>query len=230
MIKLYLYPGLFGLKDNNPFGLKVATFLSLVNIEHSIEHLMDTSKAPRNQLPFMKLDGKTISDSNHMIETIIERYQLTIDLHLSEKEKAIAHAVKRMLDENLYWVMSYSRWQDDQYWPQFEKAFIDTFPQVKEGDLDGARNYNFERYQKQGIGRYTPEEVYAKGLKDLQTVETLLNDQSFFFGKDPHTIDACIYGFLANIYYYPMDTPLKNFLNRSQSLPVYIEKMHAAWG
>lgn len=112
-MKLYLYPGLFGLKDYNPFGLKVATFLTLVNIDHKIEHLVDTSKAPRNQLPFMEVQGQKISDSNHMIETLIDKYQLTIDLSLTETEKAIAHAATRMLDENLYWVMSYSRWQDD---------------------------------------------------------------------------------------------------------------------
>lgn len=227
MIKLFLYPGLFGLKDNNPFGLKVATFLTLVNINHKIEHLVDTSKAPRNQLPFMEVEGKKISDSNHMIETLIDKYQLTIDLSLTETEKAIAHTVTRMLDENLYWVMSYSRWQDDHYWPQFKKAFMDAFPQIKEGDLDGARAYNFERYQKQGIGRYTPEEVYEKGLKDLQAIETLLGTQSFFFGKEPHTIDASLYGFLANIYYYPIETPLKQFLSQSKTLASYVERMQS---
>lgn len=34
MITLYLYPELFGLPDNNPFGLKVDTFLQLTNIDY----------------------------------------------------------------------------------------------------------------------------------------------------------------------------------------------------
>ena len=53
MITLYLYPELFGLSDNNPFGLKVDTFLRLVGLKYRAEHIMDTKDAPRRQLPYL---------------------------------------------------------------------------------------------------------------------------------------------------------------------------------
>lgn len=33
MVILYTYPQMFGLPDNNPYGLKVDTFLRLVKID-----------------------------------------------------------------------------------------------------------------------------------------------------------------------------------------------------
>jgi len=41
MITLYSYPTLFGLEDNNPYGLKVFAFLSMngLSFEHHHVHL-----------------------------------------------------------------------------------------------------------------------------------------------------------------------------------------------
>ena len=77
----------------------------------------------------------------------------------------------------------------------------------------------------QGIGRYSPQEVYKKGIQDLKVIETFLSDEGYFFGKDPHTIDACIYGFLANIYYYEIETPLRSFIQKSGKLPSYLDRV-----
>lgn len=225
MIILYLYPGLFGLEDNNPFGLKVATFLKMTKLPFEMKHIIDTSEAPRGQLPYMEIDGEITSDSNAMIEKILKTYQLPIDTNLSEKEKALDFAIRCMLDEHLYWVIAYSRWQDENYWPQFEEVLIGAFSNMKKGDLDGFRENNINKYQMQGIGRYSPQEVYKKGIQDLKVIETLLSDEGYFFGKNPHTIDACIYGFLANIYYYEIETPLRSFIQKSGKLPSYLDRV-----
>ncbi len=70
--------------------------------------------------------------------------------------------VVRMLDD-LYWVMSYSRWKDDTYFPVFRDAFKRQHPQLTDDALTKAREFNFQRYHFQGIGRYPPEGAYARG-------------------------------------------------------------------
>ena len=40
----------------------------------------------------------------------------------------------------------------------------------------------------------------------------LIGDGGFVFGAMPSSIDAAIYGFLANIYFYDIATPLKAFV------------------
>src|SRR5437016_10224032 len=105
MITLYSYPGLFGVADNNGYGLKLFAFLRLSGIVFRHEHLFDASAAPRGQLPYIVDDGETVGDSATIITHLTAKYGLTIDAGLTAKERAISHLITRMLDD-LYWVMS----------------------------------------------------------------------------------------------------------------------------
>ena len=77
-MKLYVYPGLFGLPDNNPFGLKVDTFLRLAKVDYDLVHIVDTSQAPRGQLPYLKDDEEIITESNTIIDYVTSKHQLTL--------------------------------------------------------------------------------------------------------------------------------------------------------
>ena len=173
MITLYSYPGLFGVADNNGYGLKVFAFLRLVGLAFVHEHILDASKAPRGQLPYIVDDGETIGDSQTIIAHLIGKYRLTIDAALSERERDLSLLVTRLLDD-LYWVMSYSRWKDERYWSAFRAALIREHPSLSEDGLARARENNFQRYHFQGIGRFTPDAAYARGLADLQVLADLI--------------------------------------------------------
>ncbi len=53
MLTLYSYPELFGVADNNAYGLKVFAFLRLTGVPFRHEHIFDASTAPRGQLPYI---------------------------------------------------------------------------------------------------------------------------------------------------------------------------------
>jgi hypothetical protein len=53
VITLYSYPQLFGVADNNGYGLKVFAFLKLTELPFSHQHTFDASAAPRGQLPYI---------------------------------------------------------------------------------------------------------------------------------------------------------------------------------
>jgi glutathione S-transferase len=227
MLTLFSYPELYGLADNNPYGLKVYAFLRLCRLEFRHEHIFDAKAAPRGQLPYIVDDGETVGDSNEIVDHLTARRDLAIDADLTPAQRTTDHLVRRMLDD-LYWVMSYSRWHDPRYWPTFRDAILMTHPVVTEADLDTARAYNEQRYYYQGIGRYEPEGVYKRGLADLAALASLLGAGPFLFGDRPHGVDAGCYGFLANIQFYPIDTPLRRFIVAHPELRRYGEAMHAA--
>ena len=104
MITLYTYPHLFGLADNNPYGLTIVAFLRLCGLSHRQEHIVDTHDAPRGQLPYIVEDGTVIGDSDLIIAYLIGRHRLAIDNDLSEAERRIDHMMRRTLDD-LYWVI-----------------------------------------------------------------------------------------------------------------------------
>jgi glutathione S-transferase len=110
MITLFSYPELFGVADNNPYGLKVFAFLKLSKLAFRHEHVFNAKSAPRGQLPYIVDGDEHVGDSDAIIAHIIEKYHLTIDSALTASQRIMGRLVARMLDD-LYWVMSYSRWQ-----------------------------------------------------------------------------------------------------------------------
>jgi glutathione S-transferase len=99
MLTLFSYPDLYGVPDNNPYGLKVYAFLKLCKLAFRHEHIFDTKNAPRGQLPYL-LDGeKTIGDSDAIISHLIARYALPIDNGLMASQRNTDLLVRRMLED-----------------------------------------------------------------------------------------------------------------------------------
>jgi hypothetical protein len=48
------------------------------------------------------------------------------------------------------------------------------------------------------------------------------------FGDAPGSIDAAIYGFIANIYFYDIATPLKAYILSRNNLVRHCERMHTS--
>lgn len=229
MITLYSYPELFGVADNNGYGLKVFAFLRLAGVPFEHRHIFDASAAPRGQLPYIDDDDEAIGDSDAIIAHVVHKYGLAIDDGLTAAQRDTGHLIMRMLDD-LYWVMSYSRWKDERFWPAFRDALRREHPTLTEEGLRKARDFNSQRYYYQGIGRFAPEAAYARGLADLRVLANLVPADGYLYGATPTSVDAAIYGFIANIYFYAIDTPLKRLVASHLNLVRHCAAIHAAIG
>ncbi|WP_411870536.1 glutathione S-transferase C-terminal domain-containing protein [Vulcanococcus limneticus] len=227
MLTLYSYPGLFGVADNNGYGLKVFAFLKLAGVPFRHEHLFDASAAPRGQLPYIDDEGVAIGDSDTILAHLSASRQLTIEVELTAAQLDENLQFSRLLDD-LYWVMSFSRWKDERFWPAFRDALLTEHSSLDAAGLDKARQYNFQRYAAQGIGRFEPEAAYARGLADLALLARRVPPEGFVHGPRPTSADAAIYGFLANIHFSPIPTPLKLFLTAQPNLVRHCEAIHGA--
>jgi glutathione S-transferase len=227
MLTLYSYPPLFGVADNNGYGLKVFAFLKLAGVPFRHEHIFDASKAPRGQLPYIVDGPDTVGDSETILADVTKKYGVTLDAALTPAQRTTNLLVTRTLDD-LYWVMSYSRWKDERYWPQFRDALKREHPALTEDGLMKAKEYNAQRYYYQGIGRFEPDAAMARGLADLGALASLIPQQGYVHGDRPTAIDAGIYGFIANIYFYDIDTPLKQFVASQDNLVRHCRAIHAS--
>ncbi|QOZ28149.1 glutathione S-transferase C-terminal domain-containing protein [Bradyrhizobium sp. CCBAU 51753] len=227
MLTLYSYPPLFGVADNNGYGLKVFAFLKLAGVPFRHEHIFDASKAPRSQLPYI-VDGEdTVGDSETILAWLTQKYRLTIDAALTPQQRTQNLLITRMLDD-LYWVMSYSRWQDERYWHLFRDALKREHSAVTDEVLVKAKAFNAQRYYYQGIGRFDPDAAMARGLADLAAIAALIPAQGYVHGDKATAIDAGLYGFIANIYFYDIDTPLKQFVVAHDNIVRHCRAIHEA--
>jgi glutathione S-transferase len=227
MLTLYSYPTLFGVADNNGYGLKVFAFLKLAGLPFRHEHIFDASKAPRNQLPYIVDGDDTVGDSETILAYLTQKYRLTIDAALTPTQRTKNLLITRTLDD-LYWVMSYSRWKDERYWHAFRDALRREHPSLTEEGLAKAQAFNSQRYYYQGIGRCDPEAAMARGLADLEALARIIPPRDYLHGEKPTSIDAGIYGFIANIYFYDINTPLKQFVSAHDNIVQHCCALHEA--
>jgi len=229
MLTLYSYPPLFGVADNNGYGLKVFAFLKLARVPFTHEHIFDASKAPRGQLPYIVDGDEVVGDSETILAYVTEKYRLRIDAALSPRERATNLLITRMLDD-LYWVMSYSRWKDERYWPLFRDALKREHPHLTDEGLLKAKEFNAQRYYYQGIGRFEADAAMARGIADLTALAEFIPAVAYVHGKAPTSIDAGVYGFIANIYFYDIDTPLKQFVVAHDNIVRHCRAIHETVG
>jgi glutathione S-transferase len=227
MLTLYSYPPLFGVADNNGYGLKVYAFLKLARVPFRHEHIFDASKAPRGQLPYIVDDGEIVGDSATILTWLTGKYRLTIDAALTQAQRTQDLLTTRMLDD-LSWVMSYSRWKDERYWPLFRDALKREHSTLSDEGLMKAKAYNAQRYYYAGIGRFEPDAAMARGLADLDAIADLIPARGYLHGDKPTGIDAGLYGFIANIYFYDIDTPLKQFVVAHDNIVRHCRAIHEA--
>ena len=98
-------PFLFGVADNDGYGLKVFAFLKLAGLPFRHEHIFDASKAPRGQLPYIVDGHDRVGDSETILVYVTEKYGVTLDVALTPAQRTINLLATRTLDD-LYWVMS----------------------------------------------------------------------------------------------------------------------------
>src|SRR5580692_5513531 len=138
MLTLYSYPPLFGVADNNGYGVKVFAFLKLAGVPFRHEHIFDASKAPRGQLPYIVDGPDTVGDSETILGYVTQKYGVTLDVALTPVQHTTNLLATRTLDD-LYWVMSYSRWKDERYWPRFRDALKREHPSLTDDGLMKAK-------------------------------------------------------------------------------------------
>ena len=57
----------------------------------------------KGKMPWIEFNGQVIADSNFCIWFLEKEFQVDVDLHLSDRERAIGHSIRTMLEENTYW-------------------------------------------------------------------------------------------------------------------------------
>src|SRR6267378_1370107 len=119
------------------------------------------------------------------------------DAGLSDHQRAVGHLVQRTLEDHLYWIALIYEFYDQEGsdW-FFEHAFGGIGP-----GLQGLRDDMEDRTYKQGIARYTPDEIVDKASKDLAAVAEILGENRYLLGTDrPTSFDAVVFGMTILVY------------------------------
>ncbi len=204
-------PGAWGLASVSPFCLKLETYLKMADIPY--ESVVDAApfNGPKKKLPWIEHRGNKIGDSGFIIEYLNSEFNCDLDISLTPTQKALAHSLRRLLEENLYWVMVYERWMVESNWRKFRDIVLGGIPQPLRVILAPVIRRNVKRQlMGHGLGKHSLQEVRAIGIKDMIALADVLEGKPFFMGETPTEIDAIAYSLLANILSVPIESPVKN--------------------
>lgn len=226
MITLFQFPPAFNVPNVSPFCLKLETFLRLCGLEYQVQHVTDPRKGPKGKLPFVKVDGEVIADTEIIIRELQQRYALDLDAGLDARGRGWAVAITRLCDEHLTPLLVYFRWLDEAGWRQVVPVLLRGLP----GPLRPLAGAVFRRKVRgdlrgRGLIGHSREQLRAFARQDLDALDGMLGELPFFGGAQPCSADAAAYGILANLVLSTLETPLNHMAREYERLVAYCERM-----
>jgi glutathione S-transferase len=232
MIKLHQFAPAFGLPNASPFCMKLETYLRMVALPFEIAppSLRDFSQAPCGKMPFIEDNDQLLGDSTLIIDHLKTTYGDPLDGWLSMEQKAVALAWQRLMEENLYWAVLYSRWVAPNGWALTKAAFFADMPAPLKWFVPAmARRSMVKSLHGHGMGRHTAAQIDAIGQRDITALAHFLGNKPFLMGDAPCSLDATAYAFFANLIWAPVESPLKQHCKQYPQLEAYCQRMRSRY-
>lgn len=230
MIILYQFAPVWNTPNLSHFCVKIETYLRMAELPYEIVETLPL-KAPLGKLPYLEDQGEKIADSRFIIRYLQTQYGDTLDAHLTELEKATAKAWQRLIEEHLYWLSMYTRWNySNANWQQNKRAIFNVLPVVVRDCVALIYRYLIKKQiYGQGTGRLNEDQIFALANEDISALSVFLGEKDYFMGDKPSTIDAVVYGFLVNIIACPIESPLKNDALDQKNLVEYCQRIQSRY-
>lgn len=229
MITLITFPPAFGELAASPFCVKAIWMLNMSGQDWQREDTLDPRKLPKQKLPAIRVDGQIIPDSDN-IRSYLEAQGADFDAGLSDMEKSTSRAFIRMAEEHMYFHIVLDRWGDDTVWPIIRDTYFKEIPKPLRGLVTNRlRKACLQGMDRQGLGRFTPEERLARLEPDLKAIATRLWQGPYLFGETPSAADISVAAMLANMRATPGKTLLKMRVAEDEILCRYIDRATQAF-
>ena len=205
MITLHHFQPYHGLPDPSPFCLKVDLYLRAAGLEYRREPgLHNMRRAPKHKLPFITDGTRAVPDSQFIIAYLKQQYGDPLDGALDAKQRAIAHAFIKMMDEDLYWCAVHARWVDEAVWPVVKNEFFGAMPVPLRLIVPALAQRNVRKsLYRQGLGRHSHAEILDIARRDLTALSDLLGTRDYFLSERMTTLDVTAFAFLAELIIPP---------------------------
>lgn len=214
--------------NNSPFCAKLEFFLIVNKLDYKIRSFTGNPKStPTGKLPYIEYKDKKIPDSTEIIKLLSEELKIDMESTLSLEQKSQSFAIRKMLEEYLYWILIYSRWIDEDNWPQTKKVYFGHLPPLINSIIPAMVRKDVKKASfYHGMGRHPKAKIYDMGKECFTQLSNQLGDKKFFFGDTISLLDITVFGFLSNIVFdFNTKGTLVNLIQNDPNLIAYIIRL-----
>ena len=224
-IKLFQFPRRFGIPNLSPFCCKLETWLRIAGVPYEIVETPDPRKGPKRKLPFIEDSGVRIADTSIIIDHLKRTRDVDPDARLDASQRATALLVQRTLEEHYAFVVAYTHLVRDEG-VRHTRARFDSVPSiVRPLVIRTVQKQIKNLLWQQGILRHADRDIIESGVSDWRAVLRVMSDGPFFFGSEPTSVDAIVFGTLATSVLTPIESPIRDFLRSQPACVAYAERM-----
>uniref|UniRef100_H3DFU9 Failed axon connections homolog, metaxin like GST domain containing n=1 Tax=Tetraodon nigroviridis TaxID=99883 RepID=H3DFU9_TETNG len=185
-----------GAPSLSPFCLKLETYLRMLDLPY--QNYFDGKLSPQGKMPWIEYNREQVCGTEFIIDFLEERLGVSLNSSLTPEEKAVSHAITKMVEEHFYWTIAYCQWVDNLEETQKMLSVSGPLSDVLKWILSHLTGGIVKREMYgHGIGRFSREEVYELMEKDMRALATLLGDKKYLMGSKVTTVDAAVFSHLA---------------------------------
>jgi glutathione S-transferase len=227
MITLYGGGEGFGLPEISPYVTKTEVQLKMAALPY-VKLFGRPEESPKGQVPFIDANGQRIGDSTFIRLWLERTYGVDFDEGLNARERAEAWAIERMAENFLSWIVASDRWLIPANFRKGPAHFFDDAPAALRETLrrDVQERVRATIYAV-GVGRHTPAEITALGVRTLDALSALICDKPYLFGDRPCGADATVFAVLAGVLTPYFDSDLRRAAEDYPDLVRYVDRLMA---
>ncbi|KAL5017183.1 hypothetical protein ScPMuIL_006772 [Solemya velum] len=208
--------------SSSPFPLKLETFLRMNKIPYMPDHSAKFST--KGKTPWMEYNGVAVADTHFCIQHLKKERDIDNNSSLSLEQKAVARAMQKMTEENLYWTLCLEMFCGD------STEAVETVMPYTGVKLWVTMQILKRVLQKEanghGIGRHTNTERWSIAMGDMSALSDYIGDKKFLMGDIPCEEDCAVFGMLAQICWHMPGSRHEKFMRENTpNLIAYCERM-----
>jgi len=227
VITLYAFGSYFGLPDASPFVMKAEMLLKLAKVEYQT-NTRGFLRAPKGKLPYIDDDGTVVADSTLIRLHLEQKHGVDFDRALTAREKGIAWATDKMLEDHVYWALVYWRWMNDENFYKGPANFFKRAPAIIRPLVIWKVRGNVRRnLHAHGFGRHTEAEMTSMSDRAFESLSQLLGDNRYLMGDQPCGADATAFAFIAGSLCSHFKSPAHDKARTLPNLIAYRDRMMA---
>ncbi len=211
----------------SPYVMKSMIHLEMLEVDYSVQ-IADLEEAPFKKAPYVKDEGKLIGDSVLIRRHFEAKLNKDLDAALSQKEKAQAWAIERMVEADMGLMLLHERWLKEENFNKGPMHFFDGVPEaVRSSVIEGSLNALRQRADGQGLSRFEETDRLYLFDKVVSALSNQLGDSTYMFGENATGVDACVAAFVQGCSTPFFETPMIDIMHKYSNLQEHSKRVDA---
>jgi len=225
-LTIFTFSPAWGLPTAGPFGIKLEACLRMLGVDYERRFQDDNRKGPKRKSPWMQDGDVTMGDTELILQYVERKCGTKLDADLTPGERARAHVLRRMLEEQFHQVFEYEL-MTSQAGAALARELLSKagVPRPLIGFVTGTIRRTFHKHLfERGIARHAPADIEAMGRDDVDALVEWLGDRQWFIAEGPTKTDASALGLLAAAIRSPIESPVCSYARSQPSLVRFVER------